>query len=91
MKNRRVKILLISNILWPHLLMRDDTKWKCQTVMEGFPEDGRIVDANFDWFHDRVALKVESESFPEVSDGGEIPYFQITIKTYMPEQPIAIG
>jgi hypothetical protein len=91
MKNRRVKILLVSNVLWKHLLTRDDNQWKAHVVMEGFPEDGRVVDADFDWLHDRVGLKVESDTFDEVADGCICPYFTINVRSFVPEQPIAIG
>jgi hypothetical protein len=89
--NRRVKILLVSNLLWRHLFSRDDNKWKSHVVMEGFPEDGRVVGAEFDFTYDRVALKIESATFPELRDGEAAPYFGIKVTNYHPEQPVQIG
>lgn len=89
--NRRVKILLVSNTLWPHLFSRDDSKWKSHVVMEGFPEDGRVVGAEFDFTYDRVALKIESATFPELRDGEAAPYFSVSVSCYNQEYPVQIG
>lgn len=91
MGGRRIKILSVSNMAWRALFSRNDYEFKSLVLMKGWPEDGRVVDAKFNWERDSVDLMVESATFDEAYPGCTIERFQINITTTLQDDPIAIG
>lgn len=79
-ESRQVKTLCVDSDVLASMFRRDD-RTGTRVVIEGFPEDGVIVDAQMHLIYDRVILTVHSATFPIVPEGGEIPDLRLTVRS----------
>ena len=72
----RVRMFRVTAQAFPHVL-RDGERIE---VIDGFPEDAKIVDAGYDEQHRQFYLTVEHESFDPVAEAEIIPTQSVTLE-----------
>lgn len=77
-KSRRLKVLYIADEALVALLSLDGTR---RVRVEGMPADAKIVGySSHLFFHrDALALKVQSETFPEVAPYDALPTLELKV------------
>lgn len=53
-------------------------------VIAGVPPDARIVNVRHGWPNE-IYILLESDNFPMVAEGQELPFIDITVKIFAPE------
>lgn len=73
---RRMKRLTLTGELFRHLLIQDGTR---AIKVEGIPKDVQITAIYDDMLCDRIVLRLESDSFPEVPESCMVPDLVVTV------------